>query len=188
MKKIIRQLILVTLLAVTALAFTACDKEADGPLAKAGSGEPLQVGDRVDTEAALEANRLMTGDGLTQRGHKVFLDGVPLSVREKDLARALPDKTYLRLAAKYDAFPSETDLKETLGILPDKAGDADVAAAVISANGQLKSLLEDKVKDAWLANDTLVGQVIGRNRSEGDWEAFIEKERDKDKTELILRR
>lgn len=188
MKKIIRQLILVTLLAVTALAFTACDKEADGPLAKAGSGEPLQVGDRVDTEAALEANRLMTGDGLTRRGHKVFLDGVPLSVREKDLARALPDKAYLRLAAKYDAFPSEADLKETLGILPDKAGDADVAAAVISANGQLKSLLEDKVKEAWLANDTLVGQVIGRNRSEGDWEAFIEKERDKDKTELILRR
>lgn len=188
MKIRMKKLAVIGLLLMMVLSLTACGDEEKGPLAAAGSGAPLQAGDKVDAEAAYEGNRLMTGEGVAIRGHKVYLDDVPLAVREKDLARALPDKELLRLAAKYQAFPTEEDLKGGLSPLAQDADGIADAAQVISLNGQLKDLLADKVETAWRADRGILAKIRQKDRSTADWEAFLAKQDDKDKTDLILRR
>lgn len=179
------------MLAVVLLfSVTGCGRET-GALDQAGKGEAPALGDRAAVDASVSANRLLTGEGISKRGNKVYLRGVPLSVRENELARALPNKEVLRLALEYDVLPTEDDVEKGLGGLGVPADEENAAmhsARILAENRLLCALVEENAFEAWRTEVNLVDRIRKKSRTQDDWQAYIEKLEDKNKTELILQR
>lgn len=153
-------------------------------LDSAGHGDaPAAVHTRA-VEAAQAANQIMLGEGISARGHRLYFKGVPLSVREKELAQCLPDKELLYLMQRYKAYGDKQALHDAL----DLSVDENEPEAIIATNRLLQKEVRDKVRAEWRAHPTPWQRLRGVERSDDDFQAYLEKCRDKNKTHLYLLR
>lgn len=187
--KLMKKTMALVLALVMLLSVTGCGREASA-LDQAGKGDAPALSDAASVEACAAANRLLTGDGISNRGKRVHMRGVPLSVRESELARALPNKEVLRLALKYDVLPTREDAEKRLSGLrkPGENSKAMDSAAVVAENRVLCELVERNAFEVWKKKVNPIARIRKQTRTEEDWKAYIKKLDEKNKTELILQR
>ncbi len=186
--KTVKKMVALMLALVMLLSVTGCGREATA-LDQAGKGDAPALSDVAAVEACEAANRLLTGDGISKRGKQVYLRGVPLSVRESELARALPNKEVLRLALKYDVLPTREEAQKRLSGLGAPAGEKNAAldsAMVVAENKVLCELVEQNVFEVWRKKVNPIARIRKQTRTKDDWQAYIAKLDNKNKTELVL--
>lgn len=178
------RLLLLLILLIGTLTFLAgCGAESTD-LDRAGQGDRPTATEIHDIKAAQAANQILLGEGVSARGHRLYFKDVPLSVREQDLAQCLPDKELLYLMVKYDAYGDIQAIRDRMDLTMDE-NNPDTMLAMN------RFLLEDvraQVEAAWRDHPSLWQRIRGKERTAADFQAYLEKRQDKDKTHLYLLR
>lgn len=184
MKKQQHLLILLSFCMMILLA--GCGKETS-VLDQAGFIPSPAIENKTILEAYESANQLLFGEGVVQSGRDIYFRGVPLSVREEELASVLPNKEVLYLAKKYKAFPSKEELSERLGGMDLQQQHA-YDVNVVMINRYLIGMLNEKVEAAWCADLNPWERIRHQERHGKDYQEYLEKLKHKDKIRLHLQR